>query len=113
MTVEARLAFILSFFVLWSIMALVPWAAVAVISRGRGSAIALPLCLAAGCAFGVAVPVLGARDAAGFLVSIFMAFIASGVAAIAVMVVVRRMDSTPQEDRPGVVVPSTRRRPPA
>jgi hypothetical protein len=109
-TVEARLAFILLFLVLWSVMALLPWAAVAVISRGRGAAISLPLCLAAGCAFGVAVPVLGARDAAGFLVSLLVAFTASAVCAGIVMVVARR--TIPAEDRPGVVVPSTRRRPP-
>lgn len=110
MTVEARIFFILVFFVIWSAVALLPWAFVAVVSRGRGAALALPLCIAAGCAFGVAIPLLGARDAAGFTLSIFTAFFASAVAAVAVTLVVRRLPETPPESRPGVTVPSTRRR---
>ena len=110
MTFEARLVFILAFFLIWSIVALVPWAAAAVISRGRGAALALPLCIAAGCAFGVAVPALGARDGAGFVASIFAAFVGSTLAAVGTIALARRLQPDEPETRPGVEVGSTRRR---
>ena len=110
MTFEARLVFILAFFVIWSITALIPWAAAAVIMRGRGAAWALPLCIVAGCAFGVAVPVLGARDGTGFITSLLAAFAGSALAAVGTIALARRMVADEPEARPGVEVGSTRRR---
>jgi hypothetical protein len=109
-TFEARLVFILAFFVIWSIAALIPWAAAAVISRGRGAAWALPVCVAAGCAFGVAVPVLGARDFTGFIASIFAALVGSALAAVGTIALARRLQPDELEARPGIEVGSTRRR---
>jgi hypothetical protein len=82
-TFEARLAFIVAFLLIWCVIGLLPWAAAAILTRGRGAALALPLCLAAACAFGVAVPALGARDATGFFVSLGTAFIGSALASVA------------------------------
>jgi hypothetical protein len=110
-TFEARLASVIFFLFVWAAVALLPWAAAAVIARGRGAAPALPLCIAAGCAAGVLVPVLGARDATGFFVSLFAAFFASALAAVGGIWLARRL-APEATDRPGVTVSSTRRRPP-
>jgi hypothetical protein len=75
MTTEARLAFVLFFFAVWCLLGLITWAIAAVVARGRGALPALPLALAASSAFGVAVPLLGARDFAGFLLSLLTAAI--------------------------------------
>jgi hypothetical protein len=78
MTFEARLIFVLLFFALWGFLGFLPWSFAAVIRRGRHVLPALPLALAAACLAGVLVPLLGARDLRGFLVSIGAAF-AGGV----------------------------------
>jgi hypothetical protein len=70
---EARLAFILFFFFCWCVIGLLPWAASAVVVRGRGSVPALPLALATASAFGVLVPAVGLRDFTGFLLSLLAA----------------------------------------
>ena len=80
MTFEARLGFLLFFFALWCFLGLLPWAVAAVISRGRGALPALPLALAAACAFGVFIPLIGLRDTAGFFISLPMALLGSALA---------------------------------
>jgi uncharacterized membrane protein YeaQ/YmgE (transglycosylase-associated protein family) len=72
---EARLAFVLLFFLCWCIVGLLPWVAAAVIVRGRGALLALPLALAGASAAGVLVPALGQRDAAGFFISLATALL--------------------------------------
>ncbi len=83
MTTEARIAFVLFFFALWCFVGLIPWAVAAVVARGRGALLALPIALAGACAAGVAVPVIGFDDFSGFLLSLATAFLAGGVASAA------------------------------
>lgn len=91
MTTEARLAFIAFFFLVWCFLGLIPWAAVAVGVRGRGALLALPIALAAAAAAGVAVPLLGARDATGFVVSLGAAAIGGAFGAVAGVSIWRRL----------------------
>ena len=80
MTPEARLAFVLFFFAVWSFLGLITWAVAAVIAHGRGALPALPLALAAASAAGVAVPLAGLDNAAGFFLSLATAFLAGAIA---------------------------------
>ncbi len=73
MTVEARAAFLAFFFVVWALMGLLPWLMAALWRRGRGVVLALPLAPLTGCLAGALVPVLGADDGRGFLVSLAVA----------------------------------------
>ena len=75
MTFEARLIFVLLFFALWAFLGFLPWSFAAVIRRGRHVLLSLPLALAAACLAGVLVPLIGARDETGFLLSIAAAFL--------------------------------------
>jgi len=81
-TFEARLAIVLLYFALWGFLGLLPWTFAAVLRRGRAVLPALPIAVAAAWLAGVFVPVVGARDATGFIVSIVTAF-AGGVAGTA------------------------------
>ena len=83
MTPEARLAFVLFFFAVWCSLGLIAWAVAAVISRGRGALPALPLALSAAAAAGVAVPLGGLDDAAGFFLSLATAVVAGAIASAA------------------------------
>jgi hypothetical protein len=91
MTSEARVAFVLFFFAVWCFMGLIPWAVAAVVARGRGALTALPMALAGACAAGVAVPLIGADDFAGFLLSLATAFFAGAVASAAGIAVAQRL----------------------
>ena len=82
MTPEARLAFVLFFFAVWCFLGLIAWAIAAVVARGRGALPALPLALGAAAAAGVAVPLAGLEDAAGFFLSLATALLAGAVASI-------------------------------
>ena len=82
MTFEARLAIVLLYFVLWGFLGLLPWTFAAVARRGREVLPALPVAVAAAWLAGVLVPIVGERDATGFLISIAAAF-AGGVAGTA------------------------------
>ena len=82
MTFEARLAIVLLFFALWGFLGLLPWTFAAVARRGRQVLPALPIAVAAAWLAGVLVPIAGARDETGFLVSIATSF-AGGVAGTA------------------------------
>ena len=83
MTPEARLAFVLFFFAVWCFLGLITWAVAAVVARGRGALPALPLALAAASAAGVAIPLAGLDNAAGFSLSLATALFAGAIASIA------------------------------
>jgi hypothetical protein len=75
MTFEVRLAFLLAFFALWTLLGFLPWTIAAVVRRGRDVLPALPLAIAGGAAGGVLVPTVGADDARSFLVSLATSFL--------------------------------------
>ena len=91
MTTEARLGFLALFFIIWCFWGLLAWAVIAVIRRGRGALLALPLGLAGACAAGVAVPLLGLRDAGGFFLSMPAALVGSAVATTAGLALATRI----------------------
>lgn len=90
-TLEARVAFILFFFLVWCLLGLIPWAVAAVMSRGRGALFALPLALAAAAAAGVFIPLVGLRDATGFFLSLPAALVAGALGAFAGIRLARRL----------------------
>ncbi len=94
MTFEARLAFLIFFFLCWTIVALLPWTVTALYVRGRGAAVALPLAVVAAWAAGIFVPLVGMRDATGFFVSLLAAFVAGGVGSIAGIAFARRLEAS-------------------
>ena len=98
MTFEARLAFVLFFFLCWTIVALLPWAVTAVAVRGRGAIIALPLAVFAAWAAGVFVPLAGWRDATGFFVSLLAALIAAAAGSVAGVAFARRIEAHREAD---------------
>jgi hypothetical protein len=91
MTTEARVAFVLFFFAVWCFFGLLSWAIAAVVARGRGALPALPIALAAACAFGVAVPLLGGRDLAAFFLSFLTAAIGGALGAAGGIALARRV----------------------
>ncbi|HVP05514.1 MAG TPA: hypothetical protein VMT90_07555 [Dehalococcoidia bacterium] len=91
---EARLAFILFFFLCWCIVGLLPWVVAAVFVRGRGALLALPLALTAACAAGVLVPALGLRDAAGFFLSLLTAVLGGAAGSLGGLAFHRRLQRT-------------------
>ena len=93
MTFEARLAFLIFFFLCWTIVALFPWIATALYVRGRGAAVALPLAIAAAWAAGIFVPLVGMRDVTGFFVSLLAAFLAASAGSIAGIALARRLET--------------------
>lgn len=107
LTFEARLAFILFFFFVWCVLGLIPWAIAAVIVRGRGALLALPLALAAACVLAVLVPLTGLRDATGFFLSLPAALLGATAGATAGIALSRRIEhpkpaplSVPPRPRP-------------
>jgi hypothetical protein len=74
-TFEVRLIIVLLLFAFWSFLGFLPWSFAAVIRRGRHVLLALPLALATASLAGVLVPLLGASDETGFLLSIATAFV--------------------------------------
>ena len=98
-TVESRLVFILFFFVIWALLGLVPWALAAVLVRGRRALLALPMAVAAACLGGVAVPLLGLRDAMGLLISLPTAVVASALGSVGGIRLAQRLGLA-GEDRP-------------
>jgi hypothetical protein len=84
-TLEARIGFVLLFFLIWIVLGFIPWAAAAVITRGRSALIALPLALAGAAAGGVLVPLAGLTDVLGFFLSMPAALLGSALASTAVI----------------------------
>jgi hypothetical protein len=99
MTFEARLAFIVFFFLCWTIVALLPWAVTAVVVRGRGAIVALPLAVFAAWAAGVLVPLAGWRDAGGFFFSLLAALTAAAAGSVAGIAFARRLQPAWDEGR--------------
>jgi hypothetical protein len=91
MTAESRAAFVLFFFAVWCFVGLVPWAIAAVVARGRGALAALPVALAAACAAGVAIPLIGLDDFRGFLLGLVVAFTAAAVGSVAGIRIAQRL----------------------
>jgi hypothetical protein len=91
MTVEARILFVLIFFMGWASVGLIAWAAVAVLRRGRGAIYALPVSLFAACAFGVFVPLAGMDDASGFFLSLGAAVVGALFGYALVLALQRRL----------------------
>jgi len=91
MTTEARAAFVLFFFAVWCFVGFIPWAIAAVAARGRGALAALPIALAAACAAGVAIPLIGLDYFRGFLISLVVAFIAAAVGSVAGIRIAQRL----------------------
>jgi hypothetical protein len=100
-TFEARLAFILFFFFVWCVLGLIPWAIAAVIVRGRGALLALPLALAAACVLGVLVPLAGLKDGTGFLLSLAAALLGATAGAWGGILLSRRLGAAPANEDGG------------
>jgi hypothetical protein len=62
-------------FLFWAALGSLPWLVAAVILRGRGVLLALPLAIVGGAAGGVIVPAAGARDELGLALSVGTAFL--------------------------------------
>ena len=62
--------FLAVLFVVWAGLGAAAWLAVAVVKRGRGVLVGLPLAMAGAIGAGVLVPAAGARDEAGLLLSL-------------------------------------------
>lgn len=103
MTVEARVLFVLLVFVTWAFVGLIAWAAIAVLRRGHGAMLALPVSLAGACLFGVTVPVAGLRDAAGFFLSLPAALVGAMLGYAFVVVLLQRLAPGAETERTGSV----------
>jgi hypothetical protein len=75
MAVDLDIIFLALLFIMWAILGFIPWLVLAVLRRGRGVLIALPLAVAGGAGGGVLVPAAGARDETGLLVSLLTALV--------------------------------------
>lgn len=91
------------FFFLWTVVGLMPWAAAAIATRGRGAAVALPLAVVGAWAVGILVPALGLRDFTGFIISLFTAALGSLLGTVAGVVMWRRLDAA--REKPAVRTP--------
>jgi hypothetical protein len=70
MPVDLDIIFLALLFIMWAILGFIPWLVLAVLRRGRGVLIALPLAVAGGAVGGVLVPAAGAKDETGLLLSL-------------------------------------------
>ena len=101
MTFEARLIFVLIFFALWAFLGFLPWSVAAVIRRGRHVLPALPLALATASLAGVLVPLLGARDVGGFLLSLLTAFLGGAIGTAAGVAIAVRLSNSSTDQETG------------
>jgi len=60
---------------MWAVLGFIPWLALAVLRRGRGVLIALPLAVAGGAVAGVLVPAAGVKDETGLFLSLGTALV--------------------------------------
>jgi hypothetical protein len=111
-TFEAKLAFIAFFLLCWSLLGLIPWAAASVWVRGRGALLALPLALGGACAAGIAVPLLGQRDAAGFFLSLLTALAGGLAGSLCGIALARRIGTAAAQPRSALDHPIGSPRPP-
>ncbi len=109
MNLEARIGFILIFFSLWFIVGLLPWTVAAILTRGRGALLALPLALAGAAVAGIIVPLAGQRDVIGFFISLPAAFVGGALASAAGIHFARRPPASEnlsdRGDKPGWPTP--------
>jgi hypothetical protein len=70
MPVDLDIIFLALLFIMWAILGFTPWLVLAVLRRGRGVLIALPLAIAGGAGGGVLVPAVGAKDETGLFLSL-------------------------------------------
>jgi hypothetical protein len=70
MPVDLDVIFLALLFIMWAILGFIPWLALALLRRGRGVLIALPLAVAGGAGGGVLMPAAGAKDETGLLLSL-------------------------------------------
>lgn len=103
MTVEARVLFVLLFFATWAFVGLMAWAAIAVLRKGRGAMLALPVSLAGAGLFGVTIPVAGLRDATGFFLSLPAALVGAMLGYAFVVVSLQRLAPGVETERAGSV----------
>ncbi len=75
MPIDLDVIFLALLFIMWAILGFLPWLALAVLRRGRGVLVALPLAVAGGAGGGVLVPAAGAKDEAGLLLSLGTALV--------------------------------------
>jgi uncharacterized membrane protein YeaQ/YmgE (transglycosylase-associated protein family) len=82
MPVDLDIIFLALLFIMWAILGFIPWLVLAVLRRGRGVLIALPLAVAGGAGGGVLVPAAGAKDETGLLFSLVTAVVGGLVLAL-------------------------------
>ncbi|MDP2950035.1 MAG: hypothetical protein Q8P22_10910 [Chloroflexota bacterium] len=75
MAVDLDVIFLALLFLVWAVLGLIPWLVAAVIRRGRGALMTLPLAIVGGAGGGVLVPAAGARDEAGLFLSLSTALL--------------------------------------
>lgn len=75
MPVDLDIIFLALLFIMWAILGFIPWLVLAVLRRGRGVLIALPLAVAGGAGGGVLVPAAGAKDETGLFLSLGTALV--------------------------------------
>ena len=75
MPIDLDIVFLALLFIMWAILGFIPWLALAVLRRGRGVLIALPLAVAGGAGGGVLVPAAGAKDETGLFLSLGTALV--------------------------------------
>ncbi|UCH86392.1 MAG: hypothetical protein JSU97_07640 [Dehalococcoidia bacterium] len=75
MPVDLDIIFLALLFIMWAILGFLPWLALALLRRGRGVLIALPLAVVGGAGGGVLVPAAGARDETGLFLSLGTAIV--------------------------------------
>jgi len=75
MPVDLDIIFLALLFIMWAILGFLPWLALALLRRGRGVLIALPLAVAGGAGGGVLAPAAGARDETGLFLSLGTALV--------------------------------------
>ncbi len=82
MPIDLDIVFLALLFIMWAILGFIPWLALAVLRRGRGVLIALPLAVAGGAGGGVLVPAAGAKDETGLFLSLGTALVGGLVLAL-------------------------------
>jgi hypothetical protein len=75
MPVDLDIIFLALLFIMWAVLGFIPWLALAVLRRGRGVLIALPLAVAGGAVGGVLVPAAGARGETSLFLSLGTALV--------------------------------------
>ena len=94
MPVDLDIIFLALLFIMWAVLGFIPWLTLAVLRRGRGVLIALPLAVAGGAVGGVLVPAAGAKDETGLFLSLGTALV-GGLALALLGIWLSRQPTTP------------------